>query len=216
MGTDRPGGDLPEVNTVVDLEVPGREAALLSWVRDSRPDRLVLMGGQDDERRPVRLAAGETLTVVWKGPDGLRALPVEFVAIRLGGAEPMWEVRPTGPPVRAQRRDAVRAALVLPVVVTAPAGELAGATLDVSEGGCRCAVAAVPGVRVESGTVVPVTLQLHDQQVRTEAEVVRVLPLPGDRTQLSLRFIGLGERGEDRLRGMVFAELREQRRRGLG
>lgn len=44
---------------------------------------------------------------------------------------------------------------------------------------------------------------------------MRTLPLAGERTQLSLRFIGLGDRHEDRIRALVFAELREQRRRGL-
>ncbi|GAA4730115.1 hypothetical protein GCM10023328_06160 [Modestobacter marinus] len=215
MAAGSAGDDRPEVNTVVDLELAEQATALLSWVREAGPDQLVLVAGQDDERRPVRLAADEALTVVWKGADGLRALPVEFVAVRLGGPEPLWEVRPTGPTVRAQRRDAVRSALVVPVCVTLPGGDLAGATLDLSEGGCRCAVEARPGVRAEVGTVVPVALQLDGERIRTEAEVVRALPLAGERVQLSLRFIGLGERQEDRIRALVFAELREQRRRGL-
>lgn len=158
MATGSSGSDLPEVNTVVDLEVAAQASALISWVRESGPDQLVLVAGQDEGRRPVRLAADEALTVVWKGPDGLRALPVEFVAVRLGGAEPLWEVRPTGPTVRAQRREAVRTAVVLPVCVTLPGGDLTGATLDLSEGGCRCAVESRPGVRAEVGTVVPVAL----------------------------------------------------------
>ncbi|MCZ2823149.1 MULTISPECIES: flagellar brake protein [unclassified Modestobacter] len=215
MTTAGSGSDLPEINTVVDLELAAHASPLVSWVRESTSEQLVLVAGQDDERRPVRPAANEALTVVWKGADGLRALPVEFLAVRLGGPEPLWELRPTGPPVRAQRRDAVRSPLVLPVCVTLPGGELTGATLDLSEGGCRCAIESRAGVRIEVGTVVPVALELGGELIRTEAEVVRTLPLAGERTQLSLRFIGLGERHEDRIRALVFAELRERRRRGL-
>jgi c-di-GMP-binding flagellar brake protein YcgR len=216
MTTVSSGTDIPDINTVVDLEVAEQQPVLTSWIRESGPDQLVLVAGQDQERRPVRLAAGEAMTVVWKGPDGLRALPVELVAVRLDGPELLWEVRPTGPTVRAQRRDAVRAALATPVRVTVPEGQLTGATLDLSEGGCRCAVEVRPGVRAGVGTVVPVQLELDGgESISTEAEVVRALPLAGERTQLSLRFIGLPERHEDRIRAVVFAELREQHRRGL-
>lgn len=72
-------------------------------------------------------------------------------------------------------------------------------------------------VDLASGTQVEVSVSLgeREQQVRTRAEVVRVHPRTDRRIELSLRFLGLTERDEDRIRARVFTELRVLRSRGV-
>ena len=208
-----------------------------------------------------RLEIGEYLQLVWKGPEGLRALPAELTEV-LPGEEPRWLVRPMGPATRGQRRNAVRAPMSLSVEVVSGRTQLIGETIDVSEGGLHClfqpdggtstrehhatATAAAAGaagdgaaeneqttageggaeaapaggsgrVELTSGTQLEVTMSLggREQPVRSKAEVVRVHPRTDRRIEVSLRFLDLPEREEDRIRARVFTELRVLRSRGL-
>jgi PilZ domain len=70
---------------------------------------------------------------------------------------------------------------------------------------------------VAMGAVMELTLALDEQQppIRSKVEVVRLHPRTDRRIELSVRFIGLHEREEDRIRARVFSELRQLRARGV-
>ena len=134
--TGIPGTDYPEVRTVVDLLLSSRPDAMISWVEAAHSTELVLAPAEDRTRQARRLAVGERMDVVWRGPDNLLSLPAELVAVE-SGADPVWHLRPLGPAIRGQRRASVRAPMITPVLFEGSAGPVPGTTLDVSEGGLR-------------------------------------------------------------------------------
>jgi hypothetical protein len=70
-------------------------------------------------------------------------------------------------------------------------------------------------VELPLGQQVEVSLALEDgEPVRAKAEVVRRHPRTDRRVEVSIRFVGLPERDEDRIRARVFTELRVLRSRG--
>ena len=240
-----PGVDHPEERAVVDVVASGRGEVLVSWVESAEARELVVTIGEDRNRRRASLPVGERLELVWRGPDGLRSLPVELVAVELG-ATPVWRLQPVGPAARGQRRSAVRAPLSLPVRMTAGAAESLGTTVDISEAGGRAVfdgahaaaaddpaadAAATEGAVEdaveddatpasgdgvpEAGAVVSLRFSIGDDEITCQAEVVRRIKRPDRRPELTFRFIGLTERTEDRIRRQVFAELRSLRARGL-
>ena len=211
-----PGVDHPEERSVVDVKAVSRDDVLISFVEEASGSELVLSVGTDSSQRRVRLEPGEHLELIWRGPEELRSVPAELVAVSAGDT-PTWRIRTVGPASRGQRRAAVRAPLAVPLELTVGGTVLQGATLDLSEGGSRCLLAgnAEKQPAVEAGTVVPVTVDLDGDRLTVDAEVVRHHPREDDRTELSLRFLRIGEKREDLIRRRVFAELRDLRSRGL-
>jgi hypothetical protein len=214
-----PGVDHPEAMAVVDVLAASRGDAVMSFVQTVDGSDLVLTVGQDRSQRRVRLEPGERLELVWKGPEELRSLPAQLLAVDTGGSEPTWRVRAAGPASRGQRRAAVRAPLDFRAEVEFAKEPFEGTTLDISEGGMRCLLDPATGGRVpvvpDVGTVVPVSVQLGDGRVRCQAEVVRRHAREDHRAELSVRFIGLPEPDQDTIRRNVFAGLRDLRSRGL-
>ncbi|MGY1728229.1 flagellar brake protein [Geodermatophilus sp. SYSU D01062] len=211
-----PGVDYPEDRTVLDVKAVSRDDVLTSFVEEATGGELVVSVAQDASQRRVRLEPGETLELVWRGPEELRSVPAELLEVH-GGDAPTWRLRLTGPASRGQRRAAVRAPLSLPVEVTAGGQRRSGTTRDLSEGGTHCLLDGEPDRTgaLEPGGVVHVRLDVDGRAVAVKAEVVRRHPREDKRPELSLRFIGLAERDEDLIRRRVFAELRELRSRGL-
>ena len=220
-----PGEDHPEVGTVLDLIPASRGDALMSWVDDVGDEELVVSIPQDLARRPVALAVGEQIEVIWKASGVLRCLPVVLAGID-SGESPHWRLRSAGVVQRGQRRDAVRAPLVAPVFLGTGASPAGGMTLDMSEGGLRCVLdrgaRLVPGATAQFsahpfrvGDVVRVSVMLPELTVACLSEITRRHPLDDARTELSLRFIGLPEHVQDDLRRRVFARLRGLRQRGV-
>jgi hypothetical protein len=229
------GVDHPEDKAVVDVIVPGRGEMLMSWVEEVRDGDIVITAAQNRAGQPVRLDPGERIDLVWKGGEGLRALPVELRSVDRG-EKPVWHLLPLGPASRGQRRGAVRTPLRLTVRLTAGRFDLAGTTVDVSESGMRAifdpppsdgdgpvegrtegdtAPQAKKAALPESGAVVEVVLQVDDDRVASSAEVVRQHPHEAGKYEVSLRFIGLPEYQQDLIRARVFAEMRDLRRRGV-
>src|SRR5688572_26227921 len=97
------GVDHPEEKAVVDIVVPGRGEMLMSWVEVVSDEGIDVTVPQNRAGQPVRLDAGERLDLVWKGTEGLRALPVELTATA-PGEKPTWRLRAVGPATRGQRR----------------------------------------------------------------------------------------------------------------
>ncbi|PRY43182.1 PilZ domain-containing protein [Geodermatophilus tzadiensis] len=211
-----PGVDHPEERAVVDVKAESRDDVLLSFVEEVSGGEMVLSVGTDAAKRRVRLDVGEHLELIWRGPDELRSVPAQLVEVG-GGDAPTWRIRTTGPASRGQRRAAVRAPMALPLEVEVGKAVLGGATLDLSEGGSRCLFVAPPAgaPAIEVGAVLGVTLDLDGTRLRFDAEVIRRHEREDGRPELSLRFLGLGEKRQDTIRRRVFAELRDLRSRGV-
>ncbi|MGY1708963.1 flagellar brake protein [Geodermatophilus sp. SYSU D00758] len=218
MAAGTPGVDHPETKDAVDVRVPGHEEPLISFVEEADADSLRLTVGVDRSGRRVRLDVGQDVELVWKGPEGLRAIPAEIGSV-VPSDPPCWRLRPVGPATRAQRREAVRAPLRLPVQVVLEGGSLTGETVDVSEGGLLAVFRMREGAppRPHGGDPLQVTLTLDDPvgtPVACEA-VARRVQLSEGTLELSVRFVGLDEKAGDRLRARVFTELRVLRARGV-
>jgi hypothetical protein len=219
--TGIPGTDYPEVRTVVDLLLSSRPDAMISWVEAAADDELVLAPAEDRTRHPTRLAVGERMDVVWRGPDHLLCLPAELADVENGSAT-VWHLRPLGPAVRGQRRASVRAPMTTAVRFEAPAGPVPGTTLDVSEGGLRVLLDAVAGTEAAAppdgtptpGSVVPLVLALGDVELPCRGEVLR-LTRRDDRWEMTLRFVGMHENAQTFIRRHVFERLRTLRARGV-
>jgi hypothetical protein len=212
-----PGVDHPEERAVLDVKASSRADVLVSFVERVSGGELVVSVGEDAQKRRARLDTGEHLELIWRGPDELRSLPAQLVEV-VAGDSPTWRLKIVGPASRGQRRNAVRAPLSVSLDVTFGERVVSGTTLDLSEGGTRCLLAGRPGgekPEVEVGAVLPVTVDLDGERVATKAEVIRRHPRDDEHTELSLRFVGLGEKREDAIRRRVFAELRDLRSRGL-
>lgn len=219
MQISTPGVDHPETRTVLDVTVEGREDALVSFVVDADGEDLTVTVGQDRNGLRVRVPVGDRVDVVWQGPSGPRSLATEVVAVELG-EDPVWRLRPVAAAQSAQRRNAVRTPVVLPVTLRTSGAEWGGTTVDLSEAGLRArwqvsrGATGVPGPE-SAGHVVGVDVALDDGDVLSCAgALVRVHAREETWFEASLRFIELSERDEDRVRARVFARLRELRRRG--
>lgn len=226
------GEEYPEVGAVVDLFPTSLGDAYMSWIDDVRDGVLVASVPRDLARRPMMLAVGEQIEVIWKTSGALRCLSVVLAGIDLG-EPPHWRLRPAGVVKRGQRRDAVRVPLRVPVVFGVGEAAAHGTTLDVSEGGLRCvldkrvtgpapgAPPRVPPPRVPAdselrvGDVVRVSVSFPDLTVTCLSEITRRHTDDESSTEFSLRFIGLPEHVEDDLRRRVFTRLRDLRQRGL-
>lgn len=212
-----PGVDHPEERAVLDVKASSRADVLVSFVERVSGSELVVSVGEDAQKRRVRLDTGEHLELIWRGPEELRSLPAQLVEV-VTGDSPTWRLKVLGPASRGQRRSAVRVPMSVPVELTLGEQVLRGTTVDLSEGGTRCLLSGAPGAarpEVEVGTVVPVVVELDGQRLTAQAEVIRRHPREDAHTELSIRFIGLGERREDAIRRYVFAEMRDLRTRGL-
>jgi PilZ domain len=218
----------PAHGSVVELFPASRADALVSWSEGPQDDDLIVSAPLDRSQRPVSLAVGEHLEIVWRDADELRALPVVLASIEVG-ERPRWLLRAAGVIRRGQRRDAVRAPLTIPVQIGPEPATVTGTTVDVSEGGLRCVLdtggpptgdahdrdpSADPS-SPRAGDVVKVAALFPDFTITCPAEVTRVFEREDPRLELSLRFIGLTENQQDLIRRRVFARLRELRHRGL-
>lgn len=214
-----PGVDFPEAREMVDVMAPGRGEVLLSRVESALEGDIVVTAGETRRQRRLSLPVGERLELVWKGPENLRSLPVELVAL-LPGETPLWQLRATGPSTKGQRRSAVRAELTVPFSLRFKADEAAGTTIDVSEGGARAVFNTPVDVEdgdsafvqdLEPGDRVTVRLGFEDGEMTCDAEIVRRFQQrPDRRPEVTFKFLGLSEKDSDRVRAQVFVQMRAQ------
>jgi c-di-GMP-binding flagellar brake protein YcgR len=101
--------------------------------------------------------------------------------------------------------------VTVPLTVVVNGVDLDADLLDLSEGGVR-AVVDPYGITPAPGSVLRVTVQLEDGPVAARAEVVRQQTVNA-RWALSLRFLDLPEKEQDRVRRRVFQAMREERAR---
>jgi c-di-GMP-binding flagellar brake protein YcgR len=158
----------------------------------------------------VVVTVGDRVDVFWKGPEDTRCLPAEVLSVE-HGAFVRWRLQITGEAEVTQRRTAVRGKLKVAVEAGVGAVELKGETVDLSENGVRANFEGF-GIPPEPGQSVDLALSLEDGMVKTKAEVVRV-QARGAAWLMSIRFLNIDERDQDRVRRRVFQALREERAR---
>ena len=206
--TSVPGVDHPEEQTEAEITLSGRGISVTSRVEFVQGDVVVVRPSVGEFVDQVVVAPGNVVEVYWKGQENQRSLPAEVIDVEQG-AVIRWRMRFTGPAEDSQRRKAVRGRVNVPVEVEYGSVELKGATVDVSEAGLRAEFDGF-GAPPEAGVGLRLNLALEDGPLKTRAEVVRT-QARGARWVMSIRFINIQEKDQDRVRRRVFQALREER-----
>ncbi|WNV75740.1 flagellar brake protein [Geodermatophilus sp. DSM 44513] len=205
------GAQRPEANADAEVILLGGRASVSTRVERVETDTLVVRPSSGDFDDDPVVRVGDAVQVFWRDAVSGWSMPARVATVERG-THPRWHLDVVGAAEHSQRREAVRVRLTLPVVVRVGGTDLEGETLDVSEGGVRAVVDAY-GHPPEPGTVVPLTVRLEDVAVAAPAEVVRH-QARGAKWGLSLRFVDLPEKLQDRMRRRVFQAMREERARG--
>jgi c-di-GMP-binding flagellar brake protein YcgR len=206
--TSVPGVDHPEEQTEAEITLTGRGISVTARVEMVQNDTIVVRPSVGDFFEQVVVKVGDVVEVFWKHEDGQRALPAQITAVEQG-AVIRWRMNATGPAEHSQRRKAVRGRVVVPVVAGYGAVDLKGETADLSEAGMRAMFEGF-GVPPESGAKLDLVIRLEDGEIRTKAEVVRN-QARGASWLMSIRFLNILEKDQDRVRRRVFQALREER-----
>jgi hypothetical protein len=208
--TSVPGVDHPEEQTEAEVTLTGRGISVSSRVEVVHDDFISVRPSVGEFVEQVVVRVGDVVELFWKTEDAQRAMPAEVTEVEQG-AVVRWRMRATGPAEASQRRKAVRGRVAVPVEAGYGAVELQGATADLSEAGLRAEFEGF-GVPPEAGAKLDLTVQLEDGPITTKAEVVRT-QARGSRWVMSIRFVNIQEKDQDRVRRRVFQALREERAR---
>jgi c-di-GMP-binding flagellar brake protein YcgR len=206
--TSVPGVDHPVEQTEAEVTLTGRGISVSSRVEVVQNEFISLRPSVGEFVDQVVVKVGDVVEVFWKNDDAQRALPAEVTNVETG-AVVRWRVRATGPAEASQRRKAVRGRVLVPVVAGYGSIDLKGETIDLSEAGLRAEFEGL-GLPPEAGAKLNLDIQLEDGGVKTAAEVVRN-QARGARWIMSIRFVNIQERDQDRVRRRVFQALREER-----
>ena len=208
--SSEPGIDHPEVDGEAQISLTGRGITVSSRVEAVEGDVFVVRPSVSDYVDGAVVTVGNAVEVLWQRPEDQRAAPAEVTAVE-SGAVLRWRLRATGPAEVTQRRKAVRARVVVPVEVGLGNMELKGETGDVSEDGARLNVEGF-GILPEPGDGVDLRFEFDDGIMAVRGEVIRVAAR-GPQWFMSMRFLNLEEKDQDRIRRRVFQALREERAR---
>jgi c-di-GMP-binding flagellar brake protein YcgR len=206
--TSVPGVDHPEEQTEAEVTLIGRGVSVSSRVEVVHDGFIAVRPSVGEFVEHVVVRVGDAVEVFWKGEDTQRALPAEVTEVEQG-AVIRWRMRITGPAETSQRRKAVRGRVEVPVEAAFGAIELKGTTMDLSEAGLRAEFEGL-GAPPEAGDKLALVVRLEDGVVKTRAEVVRT-QARGARWVMSIRFVDIQEKDQDRVRRRVFQALREER-----
>ncbi len=202
----------PEADTEAEVVLRDHPVSVSARVEHVDAGSLVVRpsAGEFVEQQVVRV--GDQVQVAWRDAVAGWALPAQVTTVERGTV-PRWHLAVLGPAEELQRREAVRARLAVPVTVVLNGADLEGEVRDLSEGGVRVSLEAF-GDPPPSGTVVPLTVHLEDGEITAHAEIVWHWNR-GTRWGVSLQFLDLPEKEQDRLRRRVFQAMREERARGV-
>jgi c-di-GMP-binding flagellar brake protein YcgR len=206
--TSVPGVDHPEEQTEAEVTLMGRGVSVSSRVEVVHDGFITVRPSVGEFVDQVVVRVGDAVEVFWKGEDTQRALPAEVTEVEQG-AVIRWRMRITGPAETSQRRKAVRGRVTVQVEAAYGAIELKGETMDLSEAGLRAEFEGM-GAPPEAGAKLALVVHLEDGVVKTRAEVVRT-QARGARWVMSIRFVDVQEKDQDRVRRRVFQALREER-----
>jgi c-di-GMP-binding flagellar brake protein YcgR len=206
--TSVPGEDFPEEQTEAEITLTGRGISVTARVEAAHGESISVRPSVGEFVDQVVVEVGNAVEVFWKHEDGQRALPAEVTDV-VHGAVVRWRMRPTGPAEHSQRRKAVRGRVAVEVEAGYGAVELKGESLDLSEAGIRAQFQGY-GAPPEAGARLDLLITLEDGPIRTKAEVVRT-QARGAEWLISIRFLSIPEKDQDRVRRRVFQALREER-----
>jgi len=206
--TSVPGVDHPVEQTEAEVTLTGRGISVSSRVEVVQNEFISVRPSVSEFVDQVVVKVGDVVELFWKTDDSQRALPAEITDVEQG-AVIRWRMRVTGPAEASQRRRAVRGRVTVPVVASFGAVELKGDTIDLSEAGVRAEFEGY-GAPPEAGARLDLAIALEDGPLTTKAEVVRT-QARGARWVISIRFVNIQEKDEDRARRRVFQALREER-----
>jgi hypothetical protein len=206
--TSVPGVDHPEEQTEAEVTLTGRGISVSARVETVHDDVIAVRPSAGDFYDQSVVRVGDRVDVYWRSEDSQRTLPAEVTGVE-SGAVIRWRMRITGPAEASQRRKAVRGRIVVPIVAEYGSVELRGQTLDISEAGLRADFQGL-GAPPEGGARLGLTVDLEDGVIRTRAEVVRT-QARGAQWVMSIRFVDIAEKDQDRVRRRVFQALREER-----
>jgi c-di-GMP-binding flagellar brake protein YcgR len=208
--TSVPGVDHPEEQTEAEITLIGRGVSVSSRVEVVHEGAISVRPSVGAFVEQVVVKVGDAVEIFWKADDAQRALPAEVTEVEQG-AVIRWRMRVTGPAEASQRRKAVRGRVNVPVEAGYGAVELKGETVDLSEAGLRAEFEGF-GAPPEAGAKLDLVIELEDGAFKTPAEVVRT-QARGARWVMSIRFVTIQEKDQDRVRRRVFQALREERAR---
>jgi c-di-GMP-binding flagellar brake protein YcgR len=208
--TSEPGVDHPVEQTEAEVTLAGRGVSVSSRVEVVHDGVISVRPSVGEFVEQVVVHVGDVVEVYWKGDDTQRMVPAEVVEVEQG-AVIRWRLRMTGPAETSQRRKAVRGRVAVPVEAEYGAVDLKGKTLDLSEAGMRALFEGF-GILPEAGSQLLLTFELEDGPVKAKAEVVRN-QARGPEWLMSIRFLSIAEKDQDRVRRRVFQALREERAR---
>ncbi|MBB3086347.1 flagellar brake protein [Geodermatophilus sabuli] len=205
-----PGVDHPMQDGEAEISTAARSLSVSARVEVAGSTLVVVRPSASEFVEQCVVRVGEQVSLFWMGPEGGRSFLADVTTVERG-AVPRWHLQVTTPAEESQRRAAVRARVPIPVLAAVNGVDLEGETLDLSEAGCRV-VLDVYGNPPLPGSRIRVSLELEDGALVTTAEVARQ-QTRASCWQLSLRFLDLPEKEQDRLRRRVFRALREERAR---
>ena len=206
--TSVPGMDHPEEQTEAEITLAGRGVSVSSRVEVVQNEYISVRPSVGEFVEQVVVKVGDLVEFFWKTGDSQRAMPAEITDVDTG-AVVRWRMRTTGPAEISQRRQAVRGRISVPVEAAYGSIELEGTSIDLSEAGIRAEFEGM-GAPPEAGARLGLVVHLDDGDIRTRAEVVRT-QARGARWVMSIRFVDIQEKEQDRVRRRVFQALREER-----
>jgi c-di-GMP-binding flagellar brake protein YcgR len=206
--TSVPGVDHPEEQTEAEVTLIRRGVSVSSRVEAVHDGFITVRPSVGEFVEQVVVRVGDAVEVFWKGEDTQRALPAEITEVEQSAVIRL-RMRITGPAETSQRRKAVRGRVTVPVEAEYGAIGLKGETMDLSEAGLRAEFEGL-GAPPEAGAKLTLVVHLEDGVVKTRAEVVRT-QARGARWVMSIRFVDVQEKDQDRVRRRVFQALREER-----
>jgi hypothetical protein len=207
-----PGVDHPMEQDEADVTLAAHDISINSRVEFVGEGVITVRPSAGEYVQQTVVAPGDSVEVYWKGLETRRMLPAVVLEVETG-AVVRWRLRIAGPAEDSQRRTAVRGRLVVPVTAGHGAVDLVGETVDISENGLRAQFDGF-GALPDPGASLDLAVQLEDGELRTKAEVVRA-QARGARWMMSIRFVGIQEKEQDRVRRRVFQALREERARSF-
>ena len=205
-----PGVDHPEEHSEALVALSGRGIVVSSRVEVADAASAAVSPVEGTAAEHVVVRGGDAVELIWDGMDTQRVLPAVVTDVE---ETPVlrWRLTFTGRAQPRQRRAAVRSRVAVAVQVVCGESVLTGVTVDLSEGGVRADFEG-EGTPPEAGTELALTLHLEDAVLEAPAAVVRT-QTRGDRWLMSIRFVDLPEKDQDRVRRRVFQALREERAR---
>jgi hypothetical protein len=206
--TSVPGVDHPEEQTEAEITLTGRGISVTARVEVVQNDAISVRPSVGEFVQQVVVKVGDVVEVFWKNDQDQRALPAVVTGVE-HGAVVRWRMQATGPAEHSQRRKAVRGRVVVPIEAGYGAADLTGETVDLSEAGVRAQFEGF-GVPPEAGSKLDLVIKLEDGSIQMKAEVVRN-QARGASWLMSIRFLSIQEKDQDKVRRRVFQALREER-----